>query len=332
MNSSTDPLGKARSRYQDPQLWLQSTPCYSPFAREFRPETSRCNVSVTMQDIQAQSDTRQVAVQRVGIKDLQLPIRVLQKDQQTQTAIATLALSVELSHNERGTHMSRFVEVLDEWRERAWSPLSVELLLGDVRRRLDAHSARADVRFQFFLTKEAPVTEHPSTMPYPCRFAGSSSGGELDLVTAVEVPVTTLCPCSKEISEVGAHSQRSWLKVKVRPRPQRCLWLEDLIAELETHGSCQVYPLLKRPDEKYVTEQAYHNPKFVEDVLRDAVVALRQSPDIAWFEAECEAAESIHLHNVFAFQRETVVQQKAEPVIQAAGATNPENAHVMVAP
>ena len=260
-----------------------------------------------MQDVQAQPDARQVAVQRVGIKDIQLPIQVLQKDGRTQPAIASISLSVDLSPDDKGTHMSRFVELLEDWREQAWSARDIERLLNDVRRRLDAHSANVDVRFQLFLAKDAPVTGQRSAMPYTCQFTGSLTTTGFDLVTGVEVPITTLCPCSKEISEVGAHSQRSWLRVKVRPTPGTSLWLENLITDLETYGSCEVYPLLKRPDEKYVTEQAYHNPKFVEDVLRDAVVALRASPDITWFEAECEAAESIHLHNAFAYQQETII-------------------------
>ena len=259
-----------------------------------------------MQDVQALPDARQVPVQRVGIKDLHLPIRVLQQDGCTQPVTATIALSVDLSPHDKGTHMSRFVELLEEWREQGWSARAIERLLADARRRLETHSAHVDVRFQFFLDKESPVTGQRSAMPYACRFTGSLTAAGIDLVTGVEVPMTTLCPCSKEISTAGAHSQRSWLRVKVRPVPGASLWLEDLITDLETYGSCEVYPLLKRPDEKYVTERAYHNPKFVEDVLRDAVVALRQAPDIAWFAAECEAAESIHAHNAFAYQQETL--------------------------
>jgi GTP cyclohydrolase I len=285
-----------------------------------------------MQDVQAQPDARQVAVQRVGIKDLHLPIRVLQRDGHTQPVVATIALSVDLSPRDKGTHMSRFVELLEEWREQAWSAQAIERLLADARRRLEAHSAHVDVSFRFFLDKESPVTGQRSAMPYACRFTGSLTTAEGDLVTGVEVPMTTLCPCSKEISTVGAHSQRSWLRVKVRTVPGASLWLEDLITDLETHGSCEVYPLLKRPDEKYVTERAYHNPKFVEDVLRDAVVALRQAPDIAWFAAECEAAESIHAHNAFAYQQETLRSSTETAAFHRNGVATPAAAETVASP
>lgn len=171
-----------------------------------------------------------------------------------------------------------------------------------------------EVAFTYFLTKRAPVSGQPSTMGYACRFAASLDdldGGGYAFMLSVDVPVTTLCPCSKEISEAGAHNQRAWLRVTLRAVPGAALWIEDVVERLERHGSCALYPLLKRPDEKYVTERAYANPQFVEDVVRDVVLDLRVDPAIASFEVECDADESIHPHNAFAFQQETVAAAPA---------------------
>ena len=257
-----------------------------------------------MQDVQAWADSRQVSVQRVGIKEIQLPWKILQQDGQAQTVSATISVSADLSHEHKGSHMSRFLEVLEQWKDQPCSGPQLVDALAEVRQRLDAASAYLNMRFRYFVTKQAPVSGKPSTMGYPCRLVAALTPSSFDLMAGVEVPITTLCPCSKAISDAGAHSQRSWMRVNVRPQHGAELWIEDLIHQLESLGSCEVYPLLKRPDEKYVTERAYNNPKFVEDVVRDVVLALRQSPGIGWFEVECEAAESIHPHSAFAYQQE----------------------------
>lgn len=258
----------------------------------------------SLTDVQARPDTRRVDLQRVGVKGVRLPYTLLQRDGGKQMVQARIALSVDLPHRFKGTHMSRFIEILERWKDEPTSSGLLEHILSDVRRRLDAASAHIVVTFTYFMSKRAPVSRQPSTMGYDCRLAATLDERGYDLTLGLRVPITTLCPCSKAISEAGAHNQRGWLRVNVRTRPGTFIWIEDLVRRLEPLGSCDVYPLLKRSDEKYVTERAFHNPKFVEDVLRDVVLELRADPIVTWFEVECEADESIHPHNVFAYQVE----------------------------
>jgi GTP cyclohydrolase I len=201
--------------------------------------------------------------------------------------------------------MSRFIEILERWKDQPSSSGQLEHILRDTRKRLNADRAHIRVAFKYFVRRRAPVSRQESTMGVDCQFeAMLCRAVGYDLVVGARVPITTVCPCSKEISAAGAHNQRAWLHVRLRTVPGQFLWLEDMIAELERFGSCEIYPLVKRPDEKYVTEKGYNNPKFVEDVLRDVVVWLRGHPSVTWFEVECEADESIHLHNAFAYQQE----------------------------
>lgn len=258
-----------------------------------------------MKDVQGRADGREVDLQRVGVKNVALPFRIQQKDGGCQTVLANVRLSVDLPRHYKGTHMSRFIEILEKWKDLPSSSRPLEHILEETRQRLNADRAHIHVGFKYFLHKRAPISRRTSTMGYDCQFDAMLCR-ELgyDLIVGVHVPVTTVCPCSKEISVAGAHNQRAWLRVKLRTVPGRFLWFEDLIPQLESFGSCEIYPLLKRPDEKYVTEKGYFNPKFVEDVLRDVVLWLRGHPLVTWFEVECEADESIHLHNAFAYQQE----------------------------
>jgi GTP cyclohydrolase IB len=260
-----------------------------------------------LQDTQGGADEREVDLQRVGVKNVSLPFRIQEKHGGIQTVLADIQLSVDLPRHYKGTHMSRFIEILEQWKDLPSSSGQLEHILADTRDRLAADRAHIQVDFKYFLQKHAPVSRQPSTMGYDCSFhAMLCAEAGYDLVCGVTVPITTVCPCSKEISVAGAHNQRAWLRVKVRTVGDNFFWLEDLIAQLESFGSCAIYPLVKRPDEKYVTEQGYDNPKFVEDVLRDVVLWLRSHPHVAWFEVECEADESIHPHNAFAYQQEPI--------------------------
>lgn len=258
-----------------------------------------------MKDVQGRADVRDVDLQRVGVKNVELPYQVREKAGGTQTVLATVQLSVDLPRQYKGTHMSRFIELLETWKDQPSSSGQLAQVLAETRERLQADRAHIHVGFKYFVQKHAPVSGRRSTMGFDCHFdatLGYDTG--YDLVMGVSVPVTTVCPCSKEISEAGAHNQRSWLRVRMRAAPGHYPWLEDLISQLESFGSCEIYPLVKRADEKYVTERGYENPKFVEDVLRDVVLWLRSDPTVTWFEVECEAEESIHLHNAFAYQQE----------------------------
>lgn len=257
-----------------------------------------------MKDTQGRGDAREVNVQSVGVKNVELPFRIQERGGGFQTVLAKVQLSVDLPSRYKGTHMSRFIEILEKWKDQPSSNGQLEHILADTRARLSADRARIATSFKYFVTKRAPISRRQSTMGYDCQFDASLGEDGYDLLTGACVPITTVCPCSKEISVAGAHNQRAWLRVKLRTVPSTFLWLEDLTTHLESFGSCEIYPLLKRPDEKYVTERGYFNPKFVEDVLRDVVLWLRQHPLVTWFEVECEADESIHLHNAFAYQQE----------------------------
>jgi GTP cyclohydrolase IB len=260
-----------------------------------------------MKDTQGRPDERQVDLQRVGIKQVELPFRIQEKAGGIQTVLARVELSVDLPRRFKGTHMSRFVEVLERWKDEPSSGGQLGHILADTRQRLEAERAHIRADFKYFVSRQAPVSRQESTMGYDCQYEATQSGAQGDdLVLGVRVPITTVCPCSKEISVAGAHNQRAWLRVRLRCVPGQWIWFEDLIAQLEAFGSCEIYPLLKRADEKYVTEKGYFNPKFVEDVLRDVVLWLRTHPLVTWFEVECEADESIHLHNAFAYQQEPV--------------------------
>lgn len=265
-----------------------------------------------MKDVQNCSDERGIAIQKVGVNDVHLPFLIKTKAGSFQSVLARIKLTAELPQEYKGTHMSRFIEVLSEWSQQPISSREIGSILTDAIERLSAKQAHIDFSFKYFIEKTAPLSGLKSMLDYDCCFSGSlSRGGQLDFVLALAVPFTSLCPCSKEISDYGAHNQRGLMSVKLRYAADSFIWIEDLAELMEAQGSCQVYPLLKREDEKYVTERAYQNPKFVEDVLRDLVLALRQWQSITWFHIECENFESIHNHSAYASHSENMAVQPA---------------------
>ncbi|MBR6723522.1 GTP cyclohydrolase I FolE2 [bacterium] len=257
-----------------------------------------------MKDVQNSQDNRNVDIQKVGIKHVELPLVVQRKNKTDKVVYAKARVCVSLPRDYKGTHMSRFVEVLNEWRSKKLLGVDIRGCLEEVVKRLDAQSGELEFAFKYFVDKQAPVSNLSAPMCYDCSFEGRIDNGEYKFVLGVKVPVTTLCPCSKEISEYGAHNQRALISVKVSYDESEQIWLEDLIELIESCASCPVHPLLKRQDEKYVTEKAWENPKFVEDVLRDTVVKLRENSIVKEFEVDCEAFESIHNHSAWAYQSE----------------------------
>ena len=253
-----------------------------------------------MKDIQNQRDNRSLPINRVGIKGLSYPIAVRDRRTNVQRTVASMSMSVDLPRHFKGTHMSRFLEVIHEHQD-IIDIRQFGRILHSLRSRLEADNAHIDIEFPYFVEKMAPVSGSKSLMDYRCRYSGSINGkGEVDYVMGVEVPVTSLCPCSKEISQYGAHNQRSSVTIEARFAPNKFLWIEDLINIAEGAASCPVYSLLKRPDEKYITEKAYENPRFVEDVVREAAAKLLDKPEVVWFKIESENMESIHNHNAYA--------------------------------
>lgn len=257
-----------------------------------------------MKDIQNLKDNRNVDIQKVGIKHLEPPLIIQRKNNSNQIVCAKARVNVSLPRDYKGTHMSRFVEVLTEWQHKNLLGVDIKGCLEKIINRLDAESGELEFKFKYFIDKKSPVTGISAPMSYDCSFEGRIENGNYKFILGAAVPVTTLCPCSKEISDNGAHNQRAFIKVKISYDESEQVWLEDLINMIEECSSCPVYPLLKREDEKFVTEKAWDNPKFVEDVLRDVVVKLRNHSVIKEFEVECEAFESIHNHSAWAFQHE----------------------------
>ncbi len=236
-------------------------------------------------------------IQVVGIKDIQLPVKVRERDGGLQNTVATMALRVNIPGKRRESCLSIFTSVLNKYLEDI-TYTNFSKILDDVKQALDAKSAELEMNFPYFIEKKAPVTETKGLMEYRCTFTGTC-GSANDFTLSVCVPVTTLCPCSKEISEVGAHNQRA--EVCLNVKFSKFIWVEDLVEMIEKSASCEVYSLLKRPDEKYVTEQAYKNPMFVEDVVRKVAVSAFDHPDITWFSASVESFESIHKHSAYAY-------------------------------
>lgn len=262
-----------------------------------------------MQDVQNRNDLRGIDIQKVGVKGLELPLTVQRKDAEDITIYSAATVGVSLPAHYKGTHMSRFVEVLNEWRSKKMLGVDIKGCLEAVVEKLNAKSGYLKFDFKYFIDKKSPVTSISAPMCYDCAFEGvldnyGEDNEEYRFYLEVKVPVTTLCPCSKEISDYGAHNQRALVSVKITYPEDEHIWLEDLISDIENCASSPLYPLLKREDEKYVTEHAYNNPKFVEDVLRDVVLMLRKNEIIDSFEVECESMESIHNHSAWAYQQE----------------------------
>jgi GTP cyclohydrolase IB len=250
-----------------------------------------------MQDKQSERDHRRLRIDKVGVRGLRFPIQIRDKHHVLQNTIATIGMFVDLPHEFKGTHMSRFIEVLNGHGNIVHVENIPDILLA-MQRKLKAASAHLEMEFPFFLTKKAPVSGLESVMDYTARFDATAHGKEMDFVLTVLVAVTTLCPCSKAISRHGAHNQRGTVTVQIRSR--KAIWIEDLIAMVESSASSELYALLKRQDEKAVTERAYENPVFVEDLVRNVAVKLNAHPDITWSKVEAENYESIHNHNAYA--------------------------------
>jgi GTP cyclohydrolase I len=250
-------------------------------------------------DIQSSHDARNIPIDKVGVRNVKYPIKVLERAGGVQHTFGVFSLTVDLPRHFKGTHMSRFLEVLGEYNHEIGGE-TIPKILSKLRDKLDAKTAHLEVKFNLFREKAAPVTGKVGMMAYECGFI--AAGGETEeFQVYANVPVTTLCPCSKEISAFGAHNQRGYVTVRIQSKG--LLWLEDVIDMIEQAGSAQLYPVLKRPDEKYVTEQAYLNPRFVEDMVREVSLALDEHPNVGTYEVEVENHESIHDHNAYAFVR-----------------------------
>ena len=266
---------------------------------------------VHIPDVQNSADTRRLAINKVGIKDIRHPVKVRDRSGGEQHTIAMFNMYVNLPHNFKGTHMSRFVEILNV-PGREISVDSFKDILTEMTGRLEAEAGHIEMTFTYFITKAAPVSGVESLMDYEVTFAGEIRDGRPAMNLKVVVPVTSLCPCSKKISRYGAHNQRSHVTVNVRTRG--FIWIEDLIDLVEKEASCELYGLLKRPDEKYVTERAYENPKFVEDMVRDIAAKLNRDERVAAYAVESENFESIHNHSAYALiERDKEAEEAATP-------------------
>ncbi|MCE7913193.1 MAG: GTP cyclohydrolase I FolE2 [Nitrosomonas sp. PRO4] len=254
-------------------------------------------IDLPIADVQNSFDSRRIAIDRVGIKAIRHPVIVADKDGGVQRTIAVFNMYVNLPHNFKGTHMSRFVEILNG-HEREISVESFQLMLQEMIEKLGADSGHIEMTFPYFVNKSAPVSQVKSLLDYDVTFTGEIKNNEYFFTMKVVVPVTTLCPCSKKISNYGAHNQRSHVTISVRTNS--FVWIEDIIKIAETNASCELYGLLKRPDEKYVTERAYDNPKFVEDIVRDIAEVLNRDERIDAYVVESENFESIHNHSAYA--------------------------------
>ena len=261
--------------------------------------------SLPIPDVQASPDTRRLAIDRVGIKSIRHPVKIRERAGGVQHTIAHFNMYVGLPHQFKGTHMSRFVQILNA-HEREISPDTFRLMLREMVGKLEAQSGHIEMTFPYFVSKKAPISGVESLMDYEVTFVGEIREGHESFTLKVLVPVTSLCPCSKEISERGAHNQRS--HVTVAARIKTFVWIEDVIDRVEEQASSELFGLLKRPDEKFVTEHAYDNPKFVEDMVRDIAAELNRDPRVEGYIVESENFESIHNHSAYA-----MIAQGMEP-------------------
>ena len=254
--------------------------------------------AIAIPDVQSSADSRRIAIDKVGIKSIRHPIKVADKRGGVQHTVASFNMYVGLPHHFKGTHMSRFIEILNG-REREISVENFEPMLRTMVERLEAETGHVEMSFPYFINKTAPVSGVQSLMDYEVCFIGSiGEGGAYEFTMKVVVPVTSLCPCSKKISAYGAHNQRSHVTVTAVLNDH--LWIEEMVQMVEAQASCEVFGLLKRPDEKWVTERAYDNPKFVEDMVRDVAGQLNREPRIDAYVVESENFESIHNHSAYA--------------------------------
>jgi len=248
-------------------------------------------------DVQSTPDTRHIAIDRVGIKAIRHPIKVADKNGGVQHTVAVFNMYVNLTHSFKGTHMSRFVEILNS-QEREISVESFENILRTMVKKLGTSSGHIEMTFPYFINKSAPISGVKSLLDYDVTFIGEIKNGDYEFTMKVVVPVASLCPCSKKIADYGAHNQRSHMSISIRTNS--FVWIEDVVRIAENKASCELYGLLKRPDEKYVTEKAYDNPKFVEDLVRDVAVELNKDARINAYMVESENFESIHNHSAYA--------------------------------
>ena len=260
------------------------------------PASTRKPTEIGIEDVQGRADTRRIPINRVGIKDIRHPVRVKDRSTGEQHTVANFNMYVNLPHSFKGTHMSRFVEILH--REREISVDSFSAMLGEMAQRLDAEAGHIEMTFPFFVMKRAPVSGVESLMDYQASLVGEICHGETSTWVRVVVPVTSLCPCSKKIADYGAHNQRSSVTITVEL--QNDLALEQQVRFAEDAASSELWSLLKRPDEKYVTERAYDNPKFVEDIVRDIALALNRDDRVLAYSVATENFESIHNHSAYA--------------------------------
>ncbi len=261
------------------------------------PELLKIQTAQDIEDVQGSADTREIAINKVGIKDIRHPVRVADRSEGEQHTIANFNMYVYLPHNFKGTHMSRFVGILNN-HEREITVASFKHMLNEMAELLESDIGHIEMSFPFFVNKCAPISGVQSLMDYDVTLIGEIRDGVASMATRVLVPVTSLCPCSKKISERGAHNQRSHVTVTVES--DSFVWIEDIIDLVEKEASSEVYGLLKRPDEKFVTERAYDNPKFVEDMVRDVAQRLNENDRIQAYTVEAENFESIHNHSAYA--------------------------------
>ncbi|NUM32964.1 MAG: GTP cyclohydrolase I FolE2 [Candidatus Brocadiae bacterium] len=257
-----------------------------------------------LQDIQNSEDQRGLEIDKVGVCDLCYPITVLDRQKEKQHTIAQITMSVNLPHNFKGTHMSRFISVLNQHRGEI-TMRTLPTVLEELKLKLKAESAHIEVSFPYMIEKTAPISHEKGLMYYDCRFAAESNSKTKDFILNVAVPITSLCPCSKAISDYGAHNQRGIIEISIRTYSDntenyRLVWIEELIELAEQSASSPVYPILKRTDERHVTMQAYDNPMFVEDIVRNVAMRLNIDPRISWFSVRVVNQESIHNHSAFA--------------------------------
>lgn len=258
----------------------------------------------SLKDVQKKPDYRGITIQKVGVKKAHLPLLILTENNDYQRVLGDVSICSDLTHKYRGVHMSRFMEILNRWSSKHMSSKQLKEILDEVCKKLESERSQISVHFKYFLKKNAPITGSTGFIDYDCEFYGLMSGTRYSFILGAAVPVQLVCPCSKEISKYGAHNQRADIQVRLEYFPGEFIWLEELIKTVEEAGSTDVFPVIKREDEKEITERAFENPKFVEDALRQLVEKFRNDSRIRWFEVECESYESIHNHNAFAYQME----------------------------
>jgi GTP cyclohydrolase IB len=262
-----------------------------------QPSPQKRRAAAGLHDKQSERDYRELRIDKVGVRGMRFPITVRDKQRSVQNTVATIGMFVDLPKEFKGTHMSRFIEVLNAHGYHIHVE-NIEDILFAMQRKFSAATSHLEIEFPYFMVKKAPVTRHESVMDYIARFDATASNSEIDFVLTVKAMVTTLCPCSKAIAAYGAHNQRG--EVTVQIRSSKAVWIEDLIGIIESSASSELYGLLKREDEKAVTERAYENPVFVEDLVRNVALKLNAHQDVTWYKVEAENHESIHNHNAYA--------------------------------